>query len=126
MHDYQKYIRMIIHVSMPKNEKSAVPGSSRTFLIYFNTTCRIMCCLCLGPGLLKIDGRTVTRNQRELVALLDRPALRIALSQVSLVISISKRARMRSDIRLFRRPLLGSLRSPTHQNQVVHFGLFLM
>ncbi|KAJ1485012.1 hypothetical protein T484DRAFT_1795205, partial [Baffinella frigidus] len=41
----------------------------------------VMCCLAVNPQLLKVNGRVVTKQQRQLVLLLDRPVTRIALRQ---------------------------------------------
>ena len=42
----------------------------------------LMCCLSLNPELIKVNGHIVSKFEREMIAMLDRPALQIAIQQV--------------------------------------------
>jgi Leucine-rich repeat (LRR) protein len=42
----------------------------------------LMCCLSLNPELLRVNGQIITKSERELISMLDRPALLVAMQQV--------------------------------------------
>jgi hypothetical protein len=42
----------------------------------------LACCISLNPELMKVNGQIVSKNEREMISVLDRPALQIALQQV--------------------------------------------
>jgi hypothetical protein len=44
----------------------------------------LMCCLSLNPELMRVNGQIISKFERELINMLDRPALHVALQQVLL------------------------------------------
>jgi hypothetical protein len=42
----------------------------------------LMCCLSLNTELMRVNGQIVSKSERELISMLDRPALHVALQQV--------------------------------------------
>ena len=42
----------------------------------------LMCCLSLNPELMRVNGQIISKSERELITMLDRPALHVAMQQV--------------------------------------------
>lgn len=75
----RNYIRNFINsIRQPRLQCIHLDGNPVQNIEFF----QIMCCLALNPNLKRINGKSVSKSERCIINLLDRPSLVLAIQQV--------------------------------------------